>query len=161
MKNIARTPLVAVVAAVMLVTGCATSSDSTMVYKQGQMRQAQLVRFGTVVSVIPVRMEGSNNELMTLGGAALGGMAGNQIGQGRGSTAGAIVGALAGGAAAMAAQRQLGGKNALQITIRLDEGYGAHQSNVISIVQEADVPFVPGQRVQVLSGGGTDRVMPM
>jgi len=154
MKNIARTPLIAVVTAAMLVTGCATS-DSTMVYSQGQMRQMQQVHFGTVLSVTHVKMEGTNNELYTLGGAALGGMAGNQIGQGRGSTAGAIVGALAGGAAALAAQRQLSSKNALQITIRLDDG------RAISVVQEADVPFVAGQRVQVLTGGGTDRVMPI
>lgn len=155
MKNITRTPLVVAVAATLLVAGCATPSNSTMVYSQGQMRQMQQVYFGTVLAVAPVRMEGSNNELYTLGGAALGGMAGSKIGKGSGSVAGAIVGALAGGTAAMAAQRHVGGTNALQLTIRLDNG------KTVSIVQEADVPFVTGQRVQILSGAGTDRVMPI
>jgi hypothetical protein len=53
-----------------LLAGCATS-DSAAVYSQGQMRRAQTVELGTVVSVNNVKMEGKNNELLTLGGAAL------------------------------------------------------------------------------------------
>ncbi|OHX20652.1 glycine zipper 2TM domain-containing protein [Chromobacterium sphagni] len=133
-------------------SGCATS-DSAAVYSKGQMRQAQTVQFGTVISAQNVKMEGQNNELLTLGGAALGGLAGSNIGGGKGQIAGGIVGALAGGYGAKAAQEALG-KNALEITVKLDTG------RVISIVQEADIPFSPNQRVKVLSGGGNDRVVP-
>ena len=31
---------------------------------------------------------------------------------------------------------------------------------MISIVQEADIPFSANQRVRVLTGGGNDRVVP-
>lgn len=135
--------------------GCATS-DSAAVYSKGQMRQAQHVEFGTVVSVQNVLMEGQNNELLTLGGAALGGIAGSTIGHGRGAAAGTIAGALAGGFGTQAAQRSLGTKNALEITVKLDRS-----GRMLSIVQEADIPFAVGQRVRVLTGAGYDRVAPL
>ncbi|OQS41470.1 glycine zipper 2TM domain-containing protein [Chromobacterium haemolyticum] len=151
-KQLIRLSAVALLSAGVL-TGCATS-DSAAVYSKGQMRQAQTVQLGTVVSVQNVKMEGSNNELLTLGGAALGGLAGSNIGGGKGQIAGGIIGALAGGFGAQAAQRGLN-KNALEITVKLD-GSG----RMISIVQEADIPFSANQRVRVLTGGGNDRVVP-
>ncbi|MBI3144011.1 MAG: glycine zipper 2TM domain-containing protein [Pseudogulbenkiania sp.] len=154
LKNTLRS-LVAGVIATGLLAGCATS-DSAAVYSKGQMRQAQSVEFGTVVSVQNVLMEGQNNEILTLGGAALGGLAGSNIGHGRGAAAGTIVGALAGGFGAQAAQRNLGTKNALEITVKLDRS-----GRMISIVQEADIPFAAGQRVRVITGAGNDRVAPL
>ncbi|MDN0076344.1 glycine zipper 2TM domain-containing protein [Crenobacter sp. SG2303] len=138
-----------------VLAGC-TTSDSAAVYSKSQMRQAQNVEFGTVVSVQNVKMEGENNELLTVGGAALGGLAGSEVGHGNGSIAGAIVGALAGGFGTKAIQHSAGTKPALEITVKLDR-----TGHMISIVQEADIPFVAGQRVRVLTGGGNDRVSPM
>jgi outer membrane lipoprotein SlyB len=138
-----------------LLAGCATS-DSAAVYSKSQMRQAQNVELGTVVSVQNVKTEGENNELLTLGGAALGGLAGSKVGQGNGAIAGAIVGALAGGFGTSAAQRGVGTKPALEVTVKLDR-----TGNMLSIVQEADIPLAAGQRVRVLTGGGNDRVVPM
>lgn len=136
-----------------MLSGCA--SDSAMVYSQNQMRQAQTVQVGTVVSVHNVKMQGSDNGLLTLGGAALGGLAGSHLGRGsKANAAGAIVGALAGGYATDAAQKNMGTKNAVEVTVKLDSG------RMISIVQDPDVQLVAGQRVRVLSGGGTDRVVP-
>ncbi|MBV8679603.1 MAG: glycine zipper 2TM domain-containing protein [Aquitalea sp.] len=137
-----------------LLAGCATS-DSATVYSQGQMRHAQTVQLGTVISVNNVKMEGQNNELLTLGGAALGGLAGSNIGGGKGAIAGGIVGALAGGFGANAAQRTIGSKNALEVTVKLDDS-----GRMVSIVQDADIPLNVGQRVRLLTGGGNDRVVP-
>ena len=67
-KKIAVLTAISLLSAGML-TGCA--SDSSMVYTQGQMRQAQTVELGTVVSVQSVKMQGQDNGLLTLGGAAL------------------------------------------------------------------------------------------
>ncbi|OWY39566.1 hypothetical protein CEK28_07815 [Xenophilus sp. AP218F] len=153
MSSQTRSIAAAVLLAAGALTGCATS-DSSMVYSQSQMRQAQTVQIGTVISVQNVKMEGKSNELLTLGGAALGGLAGSNVGGGKGQIAGSIVGALAGGFGANAAQQAMS-KNALEITVKLDSG------RMISIVQEADVPFVQNQRVRVLSGGGNDRVVPL
>ena len=79
-------------------------------------------------------------------------VAGSAVGGGRGSTIGAILGAVAGGVAGSAIEEGATRKDGVEITIRLDNG------NIIAITQEADETFRPGDRVRVLSGGGTSRV---
>jgi outer membrane lipoprotein SlyB len=90
-----------------------------------------------------------------IGGAALGGVAGSAIGGGRGQILTSIGGALLGGLAGNAIENQVGKTNGLEITVRLDNG----ETRVIA--QAADVPLSSGQRVQVISGGGPTRVVPM
>lgn len=46
-------------AAILLVGGCATSSDSGSVYSSGQTRREQTVRLGVVESVRQVNIEGT------------------------------------------------------------------------------------------------------
>lgn len=146
--------LVAGFVAVTTLAGCA-SPDSAMVYSRNQAQRAQTVHLGTVVSVQAVKVEGKQNGLLTLGGAAVGGIAGSAIGQGRGSTLGAVVGAIAGGVAADAAQKNLGSQQSVEVTVKLDKS-----GELISIVQAQDVSLAPGQRVRVMRGGSTDRVLP-
>lgn len=146
-------PLAIVCLAAAMLAGCA--NDSATLYSRNQVRQVQTVQLGTVVSVNNVRIEGENNPFYTLGGAALGGLAGSTIGGGRGQAAAAIVGALGGGAAANAGQKSMGSQAAYDITVKLDNG------TMISIVQAADVTIAVGQRVRVLTGAGADRVMPL
>lgn len=154
MSRITTLTFVSIALSAGLLSGCA-SDDSAMSYSSGQMRKAQVVQIGTVLSVQPVKVKGSSNPLLTVGGAALGGLAGSTMGgSSRASAAGAVAGALVGGAGAEVAQRQLSKKAALEITVKLDSG------PTISIVQDQDVPLVAGQRVRVLTGGGTDRVVP-
>jgi outer membrane lipoprotein SlyB len=156
MKFQTRSPLLAAVALSAVLAGCADiPQDSAETYSRAQLGQAQTVQLGKVVSVRTVRVKGDSNELYTVGGAALGGLAGSNIGQGNGSVAGAIVGALAGGAVTNLAQQKLNYKNAFEITVELNSG------KVLSIVQDTDIHFAPGQRVRVLSGGGRDRVAPL
>lgn len=137
----------------MVLAGCATP-DSALMYSGGQTRKAQTVQLGTVESVKPVKVQGTENELVTIGGAILGGLVGSNIGQGKGAIAGTVVGALAGGAGASAAQSAMGSKNSVEVTVKLDSG------SMISIVQGADVPLAAGQRVRVMRGNGADRVVP-
>ena len=85
-------------------------------------------------------------------GAAIGGVAGSNIGGGRGSIVGAIVGAVIGGMAGSAAEENLTKKNALEITVRLDNG------QTVAVVQEMGDVFHPGQRVRVLSDYHSSRV---
>lgn len=148
--------LASAISAVLLATGCSTPSDSAVVYKRDQLQQPQVVEFGQIVSVQNVKVEGEQNQLLTLGGTALGGVAGSSIGQGRGSALGAIGGAMLGGLLSQSAQQGLGTKNALELTVRLDR-----DGRMVSIVQDADIPLNPGQRVRILSGNGTMRVVPL
>lgn len=152
MKKLAISTLLAALA----LTGCAgtnyPSQYSSSVYNTG-VQQVQTVKFGRVDSVRPVLIQNQNNQIITLGGAALGGLAGSQLGRGNGNVAGAIAGAIAGGVITDKLQDQ-NKQQGLEITVRLDDG------QYISITQAADVQLYQGQAVKVLYSGSTARVMP-
>ena len=138
-------------AAVTVLSACAPGQGANT-YSRSQARTEQSVRMGTVESVRNVRLEGTRTPIGTIAGGAVGGVAGSAIGGGRGSTIGAILGAVAGGVAGSAIEEGATRKDGVEITIRLDNG------NIIAITQEADETFRPGDRVRILSGGGTSRV---
>ncbi len=140
-------------AAAMALGGCAQQSASSRVYTFDQAQRAQTVVLGTVVAVrgITIQSSGSSGAGLIAGGA-LGAAAGNAIGGGSGrrltTVGGLIGGAAAGNAIENAAARRAG----LEITVQLDNG----ETRVIA--QEADVPISAGQRVQIVTQGGTSRV---
>ena len=146
----------AIAAAAAVVAGCSTPSASSSVYTYGQAQREQVVRNGTVTAVRPITIQkdGTSGAGMVAGGA-IGGVAGSSVGGGTGRTLAIIGGALLGAVAGNAVEEQVGKKDGLEITIRLDNG----ETRVIA--QEADVPFSVGQRVQVISGAGPTRVAPM
>ncbi len=140
----------------LVLAGCANQSASGSVYNYGQAQQEQIVRYGTVVSVRPVTIQTDKSSgIGALGGAALGGVAGNTIGGGKGQILTTIGGALLGGLAGNAVENQVGKTQGLEITVRLDNG----ETRVIA--QANDIPLSSGQRVQVISGAGPTRVVPM
>jgi len=74
------------------------------------------------------------------------------VGGGRGSIVGATVGAVLGGLGGAAAEEGVTRQRGLEITVKLDSG------RMIAITQAADEEFRVGDRVRILSGGGTTRV---
>ena len=132
--------------------GCATPSNSGAVYNASQAQREQIVRFGTMESVRQVTIQRPENGVGSLAGAGVGGVAGSAIGGGRGNIIGAIVGAVAGGVAGNAIENSANHRPGYELTVRLDDG------QMRAIVQEADEPFQPGERVRILSRGGISRV---
>lgn len=140
------------VASAALLAGCATSRSGE-VYSRGQARQAHTVQMGTVESVKPVRIEGTKSGIGAIGGAVAGGVIGSTIGGGTGTRLATLGGAAAGAAGGHLAEEQLTRRAGLEIVVNLDNG------TLITVVQEADVQFAPGDRVRVLTGpDGTTRV---
>ncbi len=143
-------------ASMLALAGCASQSASGSVYTYGQAQQEQIVRYGTVVSVRPIVIQSNQTSgVGAVGGAALGGVAGSAIGGGRGQILTTIGGALLGGLAGNAVENQANRTQGLEITVRLDNG----ETRVIA--QASDIHLGAGQRVQVISGGGPTRVVPM
>lgn len=134
------------------VSGCAMTPNSANVYRSSQTQGEQSVRMGVVESIRNVTIGSGQTGIGTLGGAALGGLAGSTIGQGRGSIAAAIGGAIAGGLIGQQLEQGANTKAGLEITVRLDGG------GLVAITQDADVPFYVGDRVRLLSEGGITRV---
>jgi len=139
----------------LMLGGCATG-PSANVYRANQTMQAENVRYGTVESVAPVSIEGSEGGqgVGTVAGALLGGILGSSIGEGRGQALATVGGAVAGGVAGSAVGNQATRKNGVRLTVRMDNG------RVISVVQPVDNQrFAAGERVTVrTSPDGTTRV---
>ncbi len=135
-----------------VLAGCA-SSKSGDVYTRDQARREQNIRMGVVESVREVLMEGTKSPVGAIAGAAVGGVAGSTLGGGKGSTIAAVIGAVAGGLAGSAIEEGVTRKQAMEITIKMDNG------QLIAIVQEGDpLEFRPGDRVRIISSGGESRV---
>ncbi|MDO9007959.1 MAG: hypothetical protein Q7U80_07035 [Thiobacillus sp.] len=146
-----RLSLVLVAAAVVVLGGCASGTGGKD-YSRAQTRSVQEVQMGVVESVRQVNIEGTKTPIGAGAGAVVGGVAGSTLGSGRGSVVGTAVGAVLGGLGGAAAEEGITRQRGVEITIRLDSG------RFIAITQAADEVFHPGDRVRVLSGGGTTRV---
>jgi len=148
--------MVAVLGVAAVLSGCANPSASSAVYTYGQAQREQIVRLGTVESVRPVVIQQDKTTgAGVLAGGALGGVLGNAVGGGSGRAIMTVGGALLGGIAGDAIEHQVTRTNGLEITVRLDNG----ETRVVA--QAADVPINAGQRVRMISGGGPTRVAPM
>ncbi len=147
---------VALLASVALVSGCAKPSASANVYTYGQAQRDQVVRNGTVMNVRPIAIQNERTSgVGVVAGGAVGGVVGSTIGGGTGRTLAVLGGAILGALAGDAVEDHAGKKDGIEITVRLDNG----ETRVIA--QEADVPLVLNQRVQVVSGAGPTRVVPI
>jgi outer membrane lipoprotein SlyB len=132
--------------------GCAEPRSSN-VYHAGEAMREQTVRLGVVETVREVTVDRGQNGVGTVGGAVVGGVAGSALGEGRGSVVTTVLGAIAGGVAGQAIENRVSKVPGVEITVRLDSG------DLRAIVQEAsNEQFHPGERVRLLSEGGTTRV---
>lgn len=128
------------------VTGCAnTDIFSGDVYSASQAKEARAITYGTILSVRPVKIQADNKGVIgTVGGGALGGIAGSAIGGGRGQAIATVIGAVAGAVAGSTIEEKMSQVNALELTIRKDDG------EQIVVVQKADNRFSAGRRVRIV-----------
>jgi outer membrane lipoprotein SlyB len=134
-----------------LLNACA-SSNAGDVYSRDEARKIQTIRKGVVESVRTVKLEGTKTPIGTAAGAVIGGVAGSTVGDGKGSAIAAVIGAVAGGLAGSAIEEVATRQDALEITVKLDNG------SLIGIVQEATEKFSPGDSVRLIENGGVTRV---
>jgi len=144
--------LLLVLATGLTLSACAPTYSGD-VYRRGETMRAQTVELGVVENARLVRIENPDTGVGTVGGAALGGIAGSTVGRGSGSVAAAIGGAILGGIAGNAIERDANTRNGVEVTVRLDNG------RMLAVVQQ-DVGegFRPGDRVRVLNDGRYTRV---
>ena len=148
--------VVASFAAVALAVGGCTSNLTGDSYSRDEARTVQTVRYGTIESLRPVKLEGTKTPIGTGAGAVVGGIAGSGVGGGRGSAVAAVIGALAGGMLGSAAEEGITRAQGVEITVREDDG------NMRAYVQEVEPNqvFRVGQRVRIMTVNGTSRIAP-
>lgn len=143
----------ALIAAGLLASAC-TTPDSANVYSKSEMRRPAKVRSGVIEQIRPVKMEDAMG-IGAVSGAAIGGIAaGTGIGKGSGSLIAGIAGGLLGGLLGDKIERGVVRKDALEITVRMQNG------ERLVIVEDADIALSAGQAVDVIEDGRTARVVP-
>lgn len=134
-----------VISIFILVLGACSPGKSTKVYTQDEALQTQEVEEGIVESVEHATIRKDGTIVGTVGGAVIGGIAGNTVGGGRGQDIATVAGVIIGGALGSLFEQGITDRDALKIVVRLVDG------RKIAIVQEADVLFRPGERVNILT----------
>ncbi|WP_299257073.1 glycine zipper 2TM domain-containing protein [uncultured Kushneria sp.] len=138
--------------------GCANSDIySGNTYTGNQAKTARNVTYGTVTGVRPVTIQAGNENdsgLGGIGGAVLGGLLGNQFGGGSGRVLTTAVGGIGGAIAGSKVEDRANQVSAYEIQVRTDSGQD------MVVVQKADTPYQPGQRVRLIGSGNSMSIAP-
>ncbi|RQV58350.1 glycine zipper 2TM domain-containing protein [Burkholderia cenocepacia] len=108
--------------------------------------QAYCQSCGTVVSITQTRTPGQSSGIGAVGGAAAGGLLGNQFGHGNGRTAMTIIGALGGGLAGNQVEKQVRAETDYQVQVQMESGATR------TFTYHNPPPFGQGQRVRIENG---------
>jgi outer membrane lipoprotein SlyB len=137
--------LLAVATMIGALTAC-QRNVSPDAYAVGSVGQVNRTARGTVISVRPVVIGGSQSGIGAAGGAALGGIGGSAFGRSSGNAAatlgGVVIGGIVGAAVEEAATRQPG----LEYVVQMENGA------LITLVQGPEPAFAVSQRVLVIYG---------
>lgn len=156
MKSSAVLSVSLLMAALSLAGAGCVSGRSGASFSRDEALRPQRTYQGTIENVTAGRLEGTQSPIGAIAGGVLGGVAGHSVGGGSGKDIATVGGAIAGAAAGAIAEERLTAKQALSITVKLDDG------RLLTVVQEADTPFQVGQRVRVLeTDAGRMRVQPL
>jgi outer membrane lipoprotein SlyB len=130
---------------------CATSSPD--VIQRGEAQRLSQVQDGTVLSIRPVTVDGSQSGVGAAAGGVVGGVAGSSVGGRREGIAVGVLGAVLGGVIGNAAERAGTRENAVEIIVQLRNGERR------AIVQaQGNETLVPGDAVVLVTSGGKTRV---
>ena len=149
--------IICTVALSILGSGCSIQSQKPNVVKAQDTQRVQSVRYGTVLEITQVEIDG-DRKFGTVIGGLVGGALGSQAVKGKNSgtqAAATVAGGVAGGVIGNKLGNILTRKKGVQLLIEMSNG------DVVSIVQEVDenVTFVPNQEVLII-GDVNLRVLP-
>lgn len=145
-----KTLLAAAMAAATLAACSTTSPD--VIQREDAQRLSQ-VQDGTVLSVRPVVVEGSQSGIGAAAGGVAGGVAGSSVGGKREQVVVGVLGAVAGAVAGHAMERYGTREQAVEILVQLRNGERR------SIVQaKGNETLQPGDAVILVTTGGKTRV---
>jgi len=146
--------LAAAVAALSL-AACAPQQSGSVVASSEALTASQ-VQYGVITGSRSVELRNMGTADGTLGalaGGVAGAAAGQQVGGGTGRVLATGAGAVAGAALGQRAGQAIGRADSIEWFVRLESG------GEISVIQ-GDPIFGIGQRVRVISGGGSTRLAP-
>lgn len=143
-----RTLAAAAVAAVALLSGCASSPSSNGGYNSGYNTTASM-GYGTIESIQVTQAENRTSGGGAVVGALVGALAGNQVGSGSGRTAATVAGGVGGALVGnnIEKNRNAGsGQEMYQVNVRMDNG------EYRTVVQDSAYDLRVGNRVRLVDG---------
>lgn len=143
-----------------LLTACAQTGQyvpnnrptSGNLYQHHESLNEMQVRYGEIVGLRPVSLEKNETGAGLVGGAVLGGLAGNSVGKGRGRKLATIAGVIGGAMAGSAIERTTGRSDGVEIAVRMNNG------QEVAVVQNNDQDLRVGDRVRLTTTNGHTRV---
>ena len=154
--NAPRTLIAATVAAVALLSGCASSpSYNNGGYagggynSGGYNNNGQSMGYGVIESIQVTNAENRTSGGGAVVGALVGALAGNQIGSGSGRTAATVAGGVGGAVVGNNIERNRnanGGQEMYQVNVRMDNG------EYRTVVQDSVYDLRVGNRVRMVDG---------
>ena len=150
-----QTLVAATVAAVALLSGCASSPSynnggyASGGYNGGYSNSAQSMGYGTIESIQVTQAENRTSGGGAVVGALVGALAGNQIGSGSGRTAATVAGGVGGAVVGNNIERNRnagGGQEMYQVNVRMDNG------EYRTVVQDSVYDLRVGNRVRLVDG---------
>lgn len=140
-------------ALMLLASLAACSTTSPDVVSRRDAQRMSSVQDGTVLSVRPVKVEGSQSGVGAVAGGVVGGVAGSSVGGHRESVAVGVLGAVAGAVIGNVIERNVTQEEAVEIMVQLRNGERK------AIVQaKGDETLRAGDAVTIVSTGGKVRV---
>ncbi len=137
--------------AALSLTACSTTSPD--VVQRSDAQRLSTVQDATVLSVRPVRVEGTQSGMGSVAGGVVGGVAGASVGGRREGIIVGVLGAVAGAVAGNAIERSATREDAVEILLQLRNGERR------AIVQaRGDESLAPGDAVILIMTGGKARV---
>lgn len=138
-----------------LLAGCASDIGSSS-YKASEVGESTRTYQGVIIEKRIVEVKGSTSGQLAgaAGGALAGGALGSLVGGGSGQTAATVGGAALGALAGNEAAKQLSAQEAYEYTVKLNGG------EIRTVVQGRDVDLAVGQKVFLqVSREGRSRIM--
>ncbi|HUG21789.1 glycine zipper 2TM domain-containing protein [Piscinibacter sp.] len=134
-------------------TLAACSTTSPDVIQRGDAQRLSQVQDGTVLSVRPVVVEGTQSGIGAAAGGVAGGVAGSSVGGSREQVVVGVLGAVAGAVIGNAVERMGTREEAVEVLVQLKNGERR------AIVQaKGNETLVPGEAVILVTTGGKTRV---
>lgn len=151
--NAPRTLIAAGVAAVALLSGCASSPSYNNGYSNGgyggSYNNSQSMGYGVIESIQVTQAENRTSGGGAVVGALVGALAGNQIGSGSGRTAATVAGGVGGAVVGNNIERNRSGgmgQEMYQVNVRMDNG------EYRTVVQDSAYDLRVGNRVRLVDG---------
>jgi outer membrane lipoprotein SlyB len=146
-RRFAATPLLLA----LLTAACSTTSPD--VIQRGEAQRLSHVQDATVLSVRPVRVDGSQSGIGGATGGVVGAVAGSSVGGHREGVVVGVLGAVAGAVVGNAIERSTTSEDAVEILLQMKNGERR------AIVQaQANETLRPGDAVILVTTGGKTRV---